>query len=102
MNGKAHRGPAAVCLGLLLLSALPVLAVPQEKPAPPQPAPALRQFEVRRSATPVKIDGVLDEDVWKTATVVDLPYEWFPGDNTTPPVKTEALITYDGDNLYVA
>jgi len=102
MNGKAHRGPAAVCLGLLLLSALPSLAAPQEKPAAPQPAPALRQFEVRRAATPIKIDGVLDEEAWKTATVVDLPYEWFPGDNTTPPVKTEALITYDGDNLYVA
>ena len=29
-------------------------------------------------------------------------YEWFPGDNATPPVKTEALITFDNDNLYVA
>jgi hypothetical protein len=86
----------------LLLAALPAPAAPQEKPVPPQPAPDLRQFRVMRSATPVKIDGVLDEDVWKTAAVVDLPYEWFPGDNTTPPVKTEALITYDGDNLYVA
>ncbi|HEY4575444.1 MAG TPA: carbohydrate binding family 9 domain-containing protein, partial [Thermoanaerobaculia bacterium] len=102
MKVKSHRGPAAFWLGLLLLSALPSLAATQEKPAPPQPAPELRQFEVRRSATPIKVDGVLDEDAWKTATVVDLPYEWFPGDNTTPPVKTEALITYDGDNLYVA
>lgn len=103
MNERSHRGPAAGWLGLFLLSALPALAAPQDqKPTPPQPEPALRQFEVTRAATPVKIDGVLDEEAWKTATVVDLPYEWFPGDNTTPPVKTEALITYDGDNLYVA
>jgi hypothetical protein len=85
---------------------------PQSPQAPPQPPPAspvappvevppLRQFQVTRAATPVRIDGALDDDIWKTATVVDLPYEWFPGDNTTPPVKTEALVTYDGDNLYV-
>jgi hypothetical protein len=97
-------------LGLFLLLALPAIANAQEKttgaqearPEAPQPAPSLRQFQVTRAATPIKIDGVLDEDAWKTATVVDLPYEWFPGDNATPPVKTEALITYDGDNLYVA
>jgi hypothetical protein len=104
MNLKSYRDrvPAAGWLGLLLLSALPAVAVAQEKPTPPQPAPALRQFEVTRATTPIKIDGVLDEDAWKTAAVIDLPYEWFPGDNTTPPVKTEALITYDGENLYVA
>jgi hypothetical protein len=73
-----------------------------ERPAPPQPVPGLRQFQVTRAGTPIKVDGVLDDDAWKTATVVDLPYEWFPGNNTTPPVKTEALVTYDGDNLYVA
>ncbi|HTQ80634.1 MAG TPA: DUF5916 domain-containing protein, partial [Thermoanaerobaculia bacterium] len=49
-----------------------------------------------------KIDGVLDEEAWKSALSIDLPYEWFPGDNATPPVKTEALITFDSDNLYVA
>ena len=80
----------------------PAVPAPDTRPAPPQGAPALRQFQVTRAATPVKIDGVLDDDAWKTATVIDLPYEWFPGDNVTPPVKTEALVTYDGDNLYVA
>jgi len=30
----------------------------------------------------IKIDGVLDEDAWKTAAVVPLPFEWAPGDNT--------------------
>ncbi len=74
-----------------------------EHPVPPQPeAIGLRQFQVTRATTPIKIDGILDEDAWKTATVIDLPYEWYPGDNVTPPVKTEALVTYDGDNLYVA
>jgi len=112
LNVRRHRVPALGWLGLFLLLAGPAtsLAQPQEKttgaqdtrPNAPQNGPGLRQFQVTRAATPVKIDGVLDEDAWKTAAVIDLPYEWFPGDNATPPVTTEALITYDGDNLYVA
>jgi hypothetical protein len=77
----------------------------QPPPAPPAATPAappLRQFQVTRAATPIKIDGVLDDEAWKTAAVIDLPYEWFPGDNATPPVKTDALVTYDGNYLYVA
>jgi hypothetical protein len=98
---------AAACTGAVhaqqAQSQPPASPIDQAKPAPPQPQPvALRQFQVTRATTPIKIDGVIDEDAWKTATVIDLPYEWFPGDNTTPPVKTEALITYDSENLYVA
>jgi len=45
---------------------------------------------------------VLDEPAWAAATVIDLPYEWFPGDNVKPQAATEGLITFDGENLYVA
>ena len=59
-------------------------------------------FPVTRAASEIRIDGVLDEDAWKTAAVVPLPYEWAPGDNVPPPVETECLVTYDAKNLYVA
>lgn len=87
-----------------LAAALTGSAWAQQPPpaALPAAAPPLRQFQVTRAATPIKVDGMLDDEAWKTATVIDLPYEWFPGDNLTPPVKTEALVTYDSDNLYVA
>ncbi|HWM94186.1 MAG TPA: DUF5916 domain-containing protein [Thermoanaerobaculia bacterium] len=62
----------------------------------------LRQFQVAPTSSPIRIDGVLDDAGWESATVVDLPYEWFPSDNGAPPVKTEALVTFDEDNLYVA
>ena len=80
--------------------------VEQQEQEAPAPAPAgevreLRRFEVTPATSEVRVDGILDEETWSTATVVDLPYEWFPGDNVTPPVKTEALITFDDDNLYV-
>ncbi|MEA2603264.1 MAG: hypothetical protein QOF89_4256 [Acidobacteriota bacterium] len=100
-TGLLAAGWLAATLAGSALAQQPQQALPASPVAPPVAAPPLRQFQVMRAATPVRIDGALDDDVWKTATVVDLPYEWFPGDNATPPVKTEALVTYDGDNLYV-
>ena len=67
----------------------------------PAEAPAHRQFEVGPTSSPIHVDGKLDDAGWQSATVVDLPYEWFPGDNTKPPVATEALVTFDKENLYV-
>jgi hypothetical protein len=34
--------------------------------------------------------------------VVPLTWEWAPGDNVPPPVKTDCLVAYDDDNLYIA
>jgi hypothetical protein len=91
----------------LLLAVLPAAA--QAPPAtPPLPAPApevssqIRHFEITRATSPVKVDGVIDEAAWESATVVDLAYEWFPGNNVQPAVATEALVTFDDANLYVA
>lgn len=95
----------SLCAALLLLAG-PV-AVAAQAPSPPEtPAPAAtlakRHFDVTRATSPIKVDGVLDEEAWKSALVVDLRYEWFPGDNTPPTVKTDALVTFDGEALYVA
>ena len=81
---------------------------PAQTPPPAQPAPApasesvQRRFEVSRAAGEIRVDGVLDDAGWENATVVDLPYEWFPGDNVTPPVATDALITFSEDTLFIA
>ena len=75
------------------------LAAPAEDA---ETALAARHFEIRRAAGPIKIDGVLDEPAWAEALAFELPYEWSPGDNVTPPVETEFLATYDDDHLYAA
>jgi hypothetical protein len=58
--------------------------------------------EVRPSTSPIRIDARLDEPAWSAATVIPVAYEWYPSDNIAAPVSTEALVTYDDRNLYVA
>ncbi len=50
----------------------------------------------------IKIDGVLNEPVWQTCQTASDFVEIQPSDNTPASVKTEAKMTYDEDNLYVA
>jgi hypothetical protein len=44
----------------------------------------------------------MDEAAWASAHNIPLEYEWFPGNNVRPPVKTDCRMTYDPDNLYIA
>ena len=90
---------------LVMFVATPALAqAPPAQTSPPGAPKAFPKltFTVSRAASEIKIDGVLDEEAWKAAAVVPLPYEWAPGDNVPPPVETQCLITYDAKNLYVA
>ncbi|MEO8216150.1 MAG: DUF5916 domain-containing protein, partial [Acidobacteriota bacterium] len=58
--------------------------------------------DVMRSEGPIHVDAILDEPAWQSATSIPVNYEWFPGDNVTAPVSTEALVTWDDRHLYVA
>jgi hypothetical protein len=59
-------------------------------------------YELQPASSEVKVDGILDEPAWQDATVIPVRFEWFPGDNLEPPVRTEALVTYGERALYVA
>jgi len=50
----------------------------------------------------VKVDGILNEELWKQALVLELNYEVEPGENITPPVKTKLLLASSAGHLYVA
>jgi hypothetical protein len=65
-------------------------------------APAASEpLEITRAASPVRVDGVLDEEAWQQATAITVDHEWFPGDGPAL-VTTTALLTYDDEHLYVA
>jgi hypothetical protein len=63
---------------------------------------AAERFEISRAASPVRIDGVLDEAAWQQATAIPVDHEWSPSDGVPAPVTTTALLTYDSENLYIA
>jgi len=59
-------------------------------------------LHLTRAASPIRIDGDLSDEAWKTAAKIDKFYEIQPGDNVEPPVKTIGYITYDNRFLYLA
>ncbi|HWK55107.1 MAG TPA: DUF5916 domain-containing protein [Hyphomicrobiales bacterium] len=72
----------------LLLSAFAVSA---------QPVPALPRLDQAP-----RLDGILDEPMWREAARIELPYENYPGEGTAAPVATTAWLYEDGTTLYVA
>jgi hypothetical protein len=58
-------------------------------------------FHISRAGEKPKIDGKLDEPIWRTAVRLGNFSEISPGENIKPAVETEAYFTYDEDNIYV-
>ena len=62
----------------------------------------LKQYEVHRAASPVRVDGKLDDAAWQAAPWTD-PFIDIEGANHTPPrFPTRAKILWDDQNLYIA
>lgn len=86
MRATAFGGQA-----VSLLAACLAIARPGELRAQARVDPALLQPPaVTVPAVDIEpdIDARLDEDVWTEGASVQLAWEWFPGDNTPPPVET--------------
>ena len=87
---------------LLALVSLPLVSAASEKPAA-QDKSAREQRVVRavRTDKPIEINGLLNEDVWKTA-----PSDGFtqtdPQDGAPASEKTDVWVAYDDQALYVA
>ncbi len=66
---------------------------------PPEKAQPVR---MPRFDTPPVIDGKLDDEIWKQATVLKDFYQVQPGDNIAPSKPTEVMLGYDSKFLYIA
>jgi hypothetical protein len=84
---------------LIVIVPSAILAASSDQDWAPTYNPALNARPVEGN---VSIDGDLGDSGWRTAAKADNFAEHQPGDQTRPPVNTEALITYDSDKLYVA
>ena len=60
------------------------------------------QIVISKTQTPVKIDGILDDEVWKKAQKVSSFWEKYPDDKKKAKHATEAQTAYDDKFLYVA
>jgi hypothetical protein len=58
-------------------------------------------YIIPKTVSEIHIDGKLEEPAWQEALVIELPYETWPGENITAPVRTEALLLYTKSHLYV-
>ena len=68
-------------------------------------AQAQAGFEARRIDAPLqapRLDGVLDDAIWRAAPVHAQFYETQPQDRIAAKVGTEVMLAYDGRYLYVA
>ena len=81
---------------LVLVTALPAAAQTEAGKF------ARRSFKIARASAPISIDGTIREDEWRGVTPITLDWETNPGDNVPAPVRSEAFLTYDLNNLYVA
>ncbi|MBN1237495.1 MAG: hypothetical protein JXB36_03285 [Gammaproteobacteria bacterium] len=84
----------------------PLQPARQPSPAPTEAPVGLRdpgQKSVRmvRAIEPPVIDGVLDEDVWQSAALVDDLHQVNPVEYAEPFERTEIYLLYDDDALYV-
>jgi hypothetical protein len=106
-----------ICTSGVLAQTGPVATAPaQAPPATDRPSNAAENTAVpegfvaektkpatirRLDRAPV-IDGILDDEIWKSATVFKDFIQTAPGDNVAPTDKTEAMIGYDAKTLYLA
>ncbi|WP_295650082.1 carbohydrate binding family 9 domain-containing protein [uncultured Mucilaginibacter sp.] len=65
--------------------------------------PAVKKISAQKTVTAPKIDGVLDDEVWKTAPVATDFVELNPvaGRHEKPEERTEVRILYDNTAIYV-
>jgi hypothetical protein len=61
-----------------------------------------QHYQVPRVDSKIKPDGILEEEAWKKAVVIELNYEVQPGENIEPPVKTDVLVAYSKTHLFIA
>ena len=66
---------------------------------PPEKA---RPVSLKLFAKPPVIDGKLDDEVWKSATVFKDFYQWRPSDSAAASARTEVFAGYDARFIYFA
>ncbi len=91
-----------IIIGLSLLSSFLLNANDRDKSGKDKSEPfAAYQLSATRIDEEIKLDGILDEAIWQTADKADGFMLNFPNDTMAPSAKTEVMVAYDDQNLYI-
>ena len=60
-----------------------------------------KRVEITRTDLEPEIDGILDDEIWKTATVISDLHQFEPVDHVEPSERSEFYITYNERYFYV-
>ena len=102
--------PGLACLGLLLasspLAAQPHVHTPEQPDGTDKPTPAAvsrEQFQIQpqRTGQPITVDGVLSDEAWRTAPMIDTFTQQEPVNGQPATERTEVKVLYDAGNLYL-
>ncbi|HEY1053485.1 MAG TPA: hypothetical protein VGE24_00050, partial [Emticicia sp.] len=58
-------------------------------------------IHIKKSAVPIKLDGLLEEEIWKTADIAKDFFLGRPYDTSFAQLQTEVRIAFDDNFLYV-
>jgi len=87
---------------LCLLTSVPVQVAAQAINDDSSSQSRRETYTVHRSESPVTVDAILNEPAWSNAEIINISYEWLPGDNIPAPVETEVRICFDEDFFYIS
>lgn len=91
INGKLHL----IILTIFFLYIFPLFSFSQEKGDD-------YYVKVPKFSFPPKIDGKLENPLWKNGAVIDTFTQYEPQEGTQPSEKTIVYLGYDKKNLYIA
>ena len=81
----------------------PELPVPDAVGATPIVTPRSRyEIQAGRAGQPVEIDGILSDEAWRDAPMIDTFTQQEPENGQPATERTEVKILYDSGNLYIA
>lgn len=63
--------------------------------------PGKKPYRVPKVDTGIKVDGILDEEVWQQALKLELKYEVNPGENISAPVRTEVFLAHSNTAFFI-
>ncbi|MBT5484538.1 MAG: hypothetical protein HOH14_12970 [Gammaproteobacteria bacterium] len=104
-SGKALQKPSflnrLLFLPVLMVLNIPVLTAQEVGLSSDSANPGRKRIEIVRTDLAPEIDGILDDEIWKSATVISDLHQFSPVDQGEPTERSEFYLAYSDSYFYV-